>query len=158
MILVLGIKVIILHTKLSILSNPCEVTCAFCFPPAVGSHSIHNHYTDVAPNLTCSQEYNHRWSLHAVYVQYLCAHWNSNGNFSMHLFCMCFAEYNLLICLLWELDVYSGFYTGFWAVCFLLYQNQNPQYSQTFNLMHTPQAMILWLNLEASKYAAARSH
>lgn len=81
-----------------------------------------------------------------------------HGNFSMHLFCMCFAEYNLLICLLWELDVYSGFYTGFWAVCFLLYQNQNPQYSQTFNLMHTPQAMILWLNLEASKYAAARSH
>lgn len=79
MILVLGIKVIILHTKLSILSNPCEVTCAFCFPPAVGSHSIHNHYTDVAPNLTCSQEYNHRWSLHAVYVQYLCAHWNSMG-------------------------------------------------------------------------------
>lgn len=59
MILVLGIKVIILHTKLSILSNPCEVTWAFGFPPAMGSHSIHNPYTDMGPNLACSQEHNH---------------------------------------------------------------------------------------------------
>lgn len=31
-----------------------------------------------------------------------------HGNYIMHLFCMCFAEYNLLICLLWEMDVYLG--------------------------------------------------
>lgn len=57
MILVLETKVIILHIKLSKLLNPCQVTCAFCFPFC--SPSIKDHFTNVALSLICSQEYDY---------------------------------------------------------------------------------------------------
>lgn len=96
MILALGIKVIILHTKLSKLLNPCQDTCAFYFPSMMrfSQHQQPFHRCGTELNLQSGIQLICIKSACSAFIVYMCT-LKQHGSFSMHLFCMRFAEYNL---------------------------------------------------------------
>lgn len=122
-ILVLGIEVIILHTKLSLFLNPCQVTLHFVFHQWGGSRGIANHVTNLALNFPCSQEQWYGEKLHAVHWRPTCAHWDSLGTAAC--IWLLLGEYRLPMC---PLDIHVHLQFGF-----ELNWSQNSQYPQTFH-------------------------